>query len=185
MTKNILIVLLLLALSLSACNAATETPVEVEAATPAPSPTPPPLPDAGLATGIGRIVDIDGKPMPNIRVSLAEVVRGVEGRGGAFILDSIHSPYVYVDGQGNFIFSNIKAAEYVLVVGDVELTGIYEIIPQPNGKARIFNLPADVVTDLGEITTIIQPPQLMPTWTPDASGIYPPPGSLPTPYPSP
>ncbi len=183
MTKKILIVLLLLALALSACNAATDAPVDVEAATPAPSATPPPLPQAGLATGIGQIVDVDGKPMASILVSLAEVVRGVEGRGGAFILDSLHSPHAYTDGQGYFVFSNIKAAEYVLVVGDVELTGIYEIIPQPNGKARIFNLPADVVTDLGEITTTIQPPQLMPTWTPDASGIYPPPGPQPTPYP--
>lgn len=180
--KKYLILVLLLALALAGCNQAAETPAE---ATIAPSPTAPPPPEAGMATTIGRIVDVDGNPMPLVIVRLAEVVRGVEGRGGAFILDITRSPGTFTDEQGYFIIPNITAAEYVIVVGDVESTGIYEIIPQPNGKARVFDMPADQVTDVGEIETTIQPPRLLPTQTPDASGVYPPPVPQPTQYPYP
>jgi len=175
--RKLLLFTLITILLLSACNQAT---VQAPLATP----TPPALPDSGLATVIGRIVNPDGASMPRIIVRLAEVVRGVEGRGGAFILDVSTSPSTFTDDDGYFIIPNIKGTEYVIVIGDVEITGIYEIIPQADGKARVFNMPADQVTDVGEITTTINPPQLLPglETTPIAtqSGTYPDPVFLPT-----
>jgi len=168
---------------------------------PLPTPTPPQPPETGLATAIGRIVNVDGEYQPRVIVRFAEVVRGIEGRGGAFILDTSHSPSTFTDDAGYFILPNIKPSEYVIVVGDIEITGIYEIIPQENGKARVFTILVDQVTDLGEITITIQPPQLLPgldpstpssaSSTPDtypppavnpATGVYPAPNTS-TPYP--
>lgn len=182
MSRQSVLLYLVIVLLLAACNGSSPT---VE--TPASTPTPPQPPDAGLATSIGRIVNPDGQAMPRIIVRLAEVVRGVEGRGGAFILDVAHSPSTFTDEAGYFIFPNIKGAEYVIVIGDVEITGVYEIIPQEDGKARVFNMPADQITDVGEITTTINPPQLLPGLnvtpppTPETNnGVYPEPEFLPT-----
>ncbi len=180
MTSTRTLLLIILTLLVTACGSEFT-----------PTPTPPPLPDPGLATAMGRIVNAQGKFQPRVLVRLAEVVHGIEGRGGAFILDTAHSPTIYTDESGYFILPNIKAAEYVIVVGDIEVTGIYEIIPQENGKARVFNMPADQVTDVGDIIITIQPPQLLPSLEPGTTttpGVYPPPVSYPppaepTPYP--
>ena len=167
--------IILLLIALSACGKPT---IPDTGATP----TPPAPPQAGLATVVGRLINQENEVLPGTIVRLAEVVRGVEGRGGAFILDLNSSPAAFTDPQGYFILPNIKAAEYVIVVGDVELTGIYEIIPQADGKARVFTMPADQVTDLGIITTTIQPPQLLPGLTPGAiPGTYPVPEGYPAP----
>ncbi len=180
MSRQLTLILLILTLLLTACNQSSPVVPTVVLATP----TPPAPPNSGFATSIGRIVNETGEGMPRIIVRLAEVVRGVEGRGGAFILDVAHSPSTFTDEAGYFIFSNIKGAEYVIVIGDVEITGVYEIIPQANGKARVFNMPADQVTDVGEITTTIEPPQLLPglelTPSPTHTGTYPEPVFLPT-----
>jgi hypothetical protein len=180
MSRKPILLILIIAFLLAACSESS-TPKQTTAATP----TPPLPPDPGLATVIGRIVNPDGESMPGIIVRLAEVVRGVEGRGGAFILDVAHSPSTFTDDAGFFIIPNILGTEYVIVIGDVEITGIYEIIPQADGKARVFNMPADQITDVGNITTTINPPQLLPglSITPAAtpeSGVYPEPVFLPT-----
>ena len=180
MRRRLILILLILLLLLTACNQTSPTAPTVAVFTP----TPPAPPGAGLATSTGRIVNEAGEGLPRVIVRLAEVVRGVEGRGGAYILDVAHSPSTFTDEAGYFIFANIKGAEYVVVVGDVEITGTYEIIPQADGKARVFNMPADQVTDLGEITTTITPPQLLPglelTPVSTQSGVYPEPVFLPT-----
>jgi hypothetical protein len=180
MSRKPVLLILIIALFLAACSGASPT-----AQIPAATPTPPLPPDPGLATVIGRVVNPDGESMPRIIVRLAEVVRGVEGRGGAFILDVAHSPSTFTDEAGYFIIPNIKGTEYVIVIGDVEITGVYEIIPQEDGKARVFNMPADQITDVGEITTTINPPQLLPglglTPSPTSNGgVYPEPVFLPT-----
>lgn len=181
--KRVLFLIIIVAL-LSACVQPT-----TEAQIPSSTPTPPQPPDPGLATVTGRIINTIGEFQPRVIVRLAEVFRGIEGRGGAFILDVAHSPSTYSDEAGYFILPNIKAAEYVIVIGDVEITGIYEIIPQEDGKARVFTMPADQVTDVGEITITIQPPQLFPGLTPETQpDAYPSPDVYPvpavaTPYP--
>ena len=142
------------------------------------TPTPPPAPDSGMASIVGQVMHQEGYPMVNTIVRLADVARGAEGRGGAFILDVARSPGTFTDQNGYFNIQNVKAGEYVIVVGDVEITGIYEVIPQPDGKARVWNLPADEVTDVGILTVSISVPTPNPTSIP---GVYP----APTAYPNP
>lgn len=188
MTRKHFMILVILVITLTGCNQtsnATQPPVL--------TPTPPNLPEAGMATVIGRLVNQKGEHIPRTIIRLAEVVRGAEGEGGAYILDTTHSPGTATGEAGYFIIQNIKATEYVLVIGDVDLTGIYEIIHEDDGMARIFNMPADQITNLGDIVTIIQPPQYLPgseltPVVPGAADSYPAPITYPapltpTPYP--
>jgi hypothetical protein len=111
-------------------------------------------------------------------VRLADVARGAEGHGGAFILDLARSPGTTTDENGNFNIQNVDAGEYVIVVGDVELTGTYEIIEESNGSAKIWELPADQVTDIGTLTVSMVLPTPIPTGIP---GVYPAPPAYPYP----
>ena len=142
------------------------------------TPTPLPQPESGKASVTGQIMHEEGYAMANTIVRLADVARGAEGRGGAFILDIARSPGTFTDKYGYFNVQNVKAGEYVIVVGDVEITGVYQIISQENGNAKIWTLPADQVTDVGIIKVNIVPPTPIPTSTP---GPYPAPTSYPNP----
>lgn len=171
--KRFLLTLLLLIL-LTACGQGTSTKSSPEVL---PTVTPPPPPEAGKATLIGLVTNkLTGQPLGNTIVRLAEVARGAEGRGGAFILDVGRSPGTITDQTGHFIIANIEAGEYVIVVGDVEITGVYEIIAQADGRARVWMLPADQITDVGELRVSISPPIIPPTVTP---GPYPAPTAYP------
>ncbi len=139
------------------------------------TPTPPPQPESGKATIVGRVMHQQGYPMVNTVVRLADVARGAEGRGGAFVLDLARSPGTFTDQNGYFNIQNVKPGEYVIVVGDVEATGVYEIISEQNGSAKIWTLPVDQVTDIGVLTVNIVLPTPFPTAVP---GQYP----APTPY---
>jgi hypothetical protein len=142
------------------------------------SPTPPPQPETGKATMTGRVMHQDGYPIKNVIVRLAEVARGAEGRGGAFILDLARSPGTVTDQNGFFAIQNIKPGEYVIVIGDVETTSVYQIIKETNGSAKIWSFPADKVTDIGVLTVTITIPTPFPTLPP---GVYPAPTSYPSP----
>jgi hypothetical protein len=120
----------------------------------------------------------EGYPMVNTVVRLADVARGAEGHGGAFILDLARSPGTFTDQYGFFNIQNVDAGEYVIVVGDVEITGVYEIIADENGDAKIWNFPADQITDIGTLTVKVVFPTPFPTGIP---GQYP----APTAYPNP
>jgi hypothetical protein len=140
--------------------------------------TPPPSPQSGTATVIGRVMQIQGYPMADTIVRLADVARGAEGRGGAYILDTAHSPGTWTDKDGFFSFENVKSGEYVIVVGDVEDTGVYEIVNETNGQAKIWTIPVDKVTDVGVLTVSFVNPTPNPTRPPDA---YPGPIAYPNP----
>ena len=131
-----------------------------------------------MATVTGQVMHEQGYPMANTIVRLADVARGVEGRGGAFILDLARSPGTTTDQNGSFNIQNVDAGEYVIVVGDVELTGVYEIIEEPDGTAKVWNLPADQITDIGTLEVSIVPPTPIPTAIP---GEYPAPTAYPYP----
>lgn len=111
-------------------------------------------PEAGKATLKGRALALDGRPLPNIVMRLAEVVRG-EGQEGAFVLDAAQSPGSSTDGQGYFVFSNIPPQEYVVVVGDVE--GAYKIATDDQGMTRVWDAKVNEITDAGEIKVDLQP----------------------------
>jgi hypothetical protein len=142
------------------------------------TPTPLPQPETGKATIVGQVLHKQGYTMGDTVVRLADVARGAEGRGGAYILDIARSPATITDENGYFSIQNVKAGEYVIVVGDVEMTGVYEIIAEANGQARVWNFPADQVTDIGVLTVSIILPTPNPTSLP---GVYPEPSSYPYP----
>ena len=175
MIHKISIFLLIFVIVMVGCNKTTPSAINPEVLL---TSTPPPSPETGMATIIGQVMHQDGHAMNNTIVRLADVARGAEGKGGAYILDVARSPGTITDENGRFIIQNVKAGEYVLVVGDIELTGIYEIIKESNGQAKVWPFPADQVTDVGVLVVNIVPPTPIPTSTP---GPYPEPTAYPAP----
>jgi hypothetical protein len=175
MIHKLSIFLLIFIVVITGCSKATPTSINPEVLS---TTTPPPSPESGMATIIGQVMHQDGYAMSSTIIRLADVARGAEGKGGAYILDIARSPGTITDENGRFIIQNVKAGEYVLVVGDIELTGIYEIIKESDGQAKVWTLPTDQVTDVGVLVVSIVPPTPIPTSTP---GPYP----EPTAYPSP
>jgi hypothetical protein len=160
---------------LSACSKTTPSPINPEVLV---TVTPPALPESGKATIYGQVMHKAGYAMGDTIVRLADVARGAEGRGGAYILDIARSPATATDKNGYFSFQNVKAGEYVIVVGDVESTGVYEIIVEANGQAKVWNFPADQATDIGVLMVSIVLPTPNPTMVP---GTYPGPTNYPNP----
>jgi hypothetical protein len=175
MSRKQISLFLLLLLFLSACNNATSSTINPKVL---PTATPPPSPESGKATVIGQIKHQDGSPFSEVVVRLANVARDAQGKGGAYILDIGHSPSTYSDQDGYFIIDNIDPGEYVVVIGNVEIPQDYEVIQESNGDAKVYNFPAEQVTDIGALTVSFIIPTLVPT---PSSGAYP----EPTAYPSP
>jgi hypothetical protein len=165
----------LLLILMTACSTSNPTSINPEVLV---TVTPPPPPQTGMATITGRVMQTQGYAMADTIVRLADVARGAEGRGGAYILDTAHSPGTRTDKDGFFLFENVKAGEYVIVIGDVEDTGVYEIVKETNGQAKVWNLPVDKVTDVGVLTVSFVNPTPNPT---SAPGVYPGPVSYPNP----
>jgi hypothetical protein len=140
--------------------------------------TPPPPPNSGEASMYGQVVHTQGYPIADTVIRLAEVARGAEGRGGAYILDMANSPATRTDANGNFSIQNITPGEYVIVVGDVESVAKYEIITESNGQAKVWNFPADQLTNIGVLTVSVVFPTPNPTLPP---GAYPAPNTFPYP----
>lgn len=149
MTKNstltgIAICALVLITILGACESPSPT---IEMGSVLPSPTPFPTPETGRATVTGRVISSSGQPVLRVPVWLAEVVR--QGEEGVYVLDSRSSPGAYTDDKGIFAIPNINPGEYVIVIGDPE--GLYEIITEPSGRARVWNIPPDQIVNIGEL----------------------------------
>lgn len=111
-------------------------------------------PEKGMATVIGNVRSKSNNlPYQYTLVRLAEVFR--QGDEGAFVLDQAFSPGARTDDQGHFAFENITPGEYVLVIGDV--MAVYKIISESNGEAKVWNVPEDQITDLGELQVDLSP----------------------------
>jgi len=105
-----------------------------------------PTPEPGLAIVTGQIIDKNyDEPLNNTVVRLAEVFR--EGDEGAYVLNEAFSPGARTDINGIFVFANVDAREYVIVVGNV--TDVYTIIKNDDGTPRIWNAVADEIMDVG------------------------------------
>jgi hypothetical protein len=175
MIRKIFIFFFVLSSFLSACNKSTSPTINPEVLVTA---TPPPQPETGKASITGHIQHTDGYDLTDMIIRLAVVARGAEGHGGAYILDIASSPGTVTDESGQFLIQNINPGEYVIVIGDIESTGIYEIIKESNGAAKVWNFPENQVTDVGDLAVSIILPTPIPPVTP---GAYP----APTAYPSP
>jgi hypothetical protein len=150
MVNRSFLFLLLLALSLLGCQnrnpeVAPNPTASGQAGLPAAIVTTPP---PGRATVIGQVHSTrSGQPLVDFPVRLAEVYRNDDQ--AAFVLDGAFSPGALTDADGRFVFTDIAAHEYVLVIGNPEVDD-YVIISEPNGRARVIDIPADQIFDLGE-----------------------------------
>jgi predicted small lipoprotein YifL len=110
--------------------------------------TPIPLPADQKATVTGYVFSTpDNKAYPKAPVWLAEVYR--QGGNGVYVLDHAFSPGVYADDQGVFVISDVDPKEYVIVVGNPE--GNYVVIPDDTGHARVWNVEAGKILDVGKL----------------------------------
>ena len=97
---------------------------------------------SGMATVSGRVIAED----PEVTVRLVECwYRKV------FVLDMASSPGTYSDEDGYFIFEEVEAVDYVIVIGDM-IRG-FLVIHNENGTARIFTPVKDGVLDVGWLIT--------------------------------
>jgi hypothetical protein len=123
-----------------------ESPLDLPDASPALDTLSPPA--AGKATAYGQAVDaVTKEPLSFISVRLAEVFRRADE--GAFVLDEATSPGTMTDSEGRFALQNVEPNEYVVIVGDVNVS--YGIAATPSGDAQVWDLPAGQLVDLGVI----------------------------------
>jgi hypothetical protein len=118
-----------------------------------------PAPATDKATVTGSVFTTAlNQPYPKAAVWLAEVFR--QGGDGAYVLDHAFSPAVYADDKGVFVIANVDPKEYVIVIGDPE--GLYEVIPDESGRARVWNTEAGKILDVGQLNVSLTPPPTPP-----------------------
>jgi hypothetical protein len=111
-------------------------------------PPTPSQPAADKATVTGRALNEDGTPVAEgTVVRLAETY--YQGSDGAYALDESRSPGANTDAAGYFVFSDIPAREYVLIIGDIYT--VYKVVPKPDGLPQTYNPEPGQILDLGEI----------------------------------
>jgi hypothetical protein len=104
-------------------------------------------PQDNLSTLTGVIFsERTNKPIVEISVQLAEVY--YEGDQGAYVLDTAQSPYTTTDKNGRFVFANIEARDYVLVIGNVEVND-YQIISNEQEGNLVWSARANEILDTG------------------------------------
>lgn len=116
--------------------------------------TPVAQPEDQKGTVTGNVISTTtNKPYPKVPVWLAEVFR--QDGNGAYVLNLASSPAVYADDNGAFVIANVDPKDYVIVVGDPE--GQYVVIPDDSGKARVWNVEAGKILDVGTLDVSLSP----------------------------
>lgn len=138
----------------SACQTPPSQPVSSPLATRVAIPThSSPLPP-GRASLAGQVVSTTtNTPLSKAPVRLAKVYR--EGSEAIFVLDAAFSPGGVTNEEGYFIIEDVEPGEYVLVVGNPE--GLYEIISDSSGQAKVWQLIPDQLTNVGVLHVKIFP----------------------------
>lgn len=96
---------------------------------------------------VGQVISNQtGKPLADTVVRLAKVFWNEDHSEGAYVLEGATSPGDDTDEMGIFVFEDLKPAEYVIVVGDI--MGDYEIISEPDGKAKIYTVEEGAVLQI-------------------------------------
>jgi hypothetical protein len=110
---------------------------------------PVPTPSATLATVTGHVVSRDSHaPIINIPVVLAQVIRNEQQ--GAFVYDTATSPFALTDDNGRFIIADVEPAEFIVVVGNIEVNR-YEIVTDPSGQTLLIDLAPAQLLDLTDL----------------------------------
>lgn len=119
-----------------------------------PSEQEPSIDATSAATGTGaisgRVVSTSGgEPIRDTVIFLAQVYADPNSGEKAFALDLANSPASFTDQEGNFKFTGIAPGEYVISVGD--FYGIKDIVREPNGDARVYQLENNQPIDAGTV----------------------------------
>lgn len=81
-----------------------------------PLPTPTVDPNLGIVTGT---LLVNGKPVYDVSLYLAGVIKDDQGRDSVASLDRANSPRAITDSKGNFTFYNVQAGKYGLILDTV------------------------------------------------------------------
>lgn len=113
-------------------------------------------PAAGKGALAGRLIQFgSNKPLVNQNLSLPAIVcpPGVAEKDKReqciYVIDDAFDPSVLTDGEGHFIFQNITAGEYILLIGN-RVTR-YTILTDELNQPLIWKVEADKVVDLGDL----------------------------------
>ena len=159
------IILLLTAtvvVTLAACGGSTVEPTPTTPESPLSAPVSPLAPDnsvapeAGKATVTGRLIDLaTGAPLQDQNLSLPAVlcapgVAEEDKREQCFyMVDEAFDPSALTDDNGNFVFRDIPAGEYVMLVGSLMTENV--ILKDELNRPVIWEAITDTVVALGDI----------------------------------
>lgn len=171
--------IIVLAAMVAACNgdggtpaAAQPTPAEPAAGaqpaspllapqSPLPVPAVAVTPESGKAAISGRLISLStSEPMVNQNLSLpamlcAPGVAEADKREQCFyMIDEAFDPSALTDGDGRFVFQNIPAGEYVMLVGN--LMTEYTILSDELDRPMIWKADANQVLELGDLLVDLQ-----------------------------
>jgi len=110
----------------------------------------------GRAVVKGRLFSTKtNAPLVNAVVRLAEVyyandAQAAEKSGGVYALDNAFSPSAFTDVDGNFVFTDIEARDYVLIVGDIFGTWALAL-DESQEKPTVWSAIERSVTDIGAV----------------------------------
>jgi hypothetical protein len=95
-------------------------------------------------------------PIGGRAVRLAPVYRETpESADGAYILDEARSPAATTNADGVFVFTDLEATEYVLMITIAE--GQHELVTEPSGKPKVWQADSGKVTNVGEVRVSFTP----------------------------
>lgn len=135
--------LLIMVFLFSACSQSTGSPPV----------TPPAKPQTDKTTIIGRVLDKKtGQPLDNRVLRLGEVKYKVGGGEdeGIYIMDASLSPGTRSDSNGYFIFENIEAREYVILL-EIVVDAFYSVAKGDDNNPLSWHPEAGKVLDLGSV----------------------------------
>lgn len=109
-------------------------------------PVPTPAEDRAVLTG--RLL-VEGKPVFNVYIALAEVVLDEEGQERVVSYDQFNAPKGLTDADGNFVLSGIVPGRYGLIL-DTVISSV--LLNEPdNNNPFLVTAEAGETVDLGEL----------------------------------
>ncbi len=109
----------------------------------------PVAPAAGLGSLSGSVSSASTFWTGETLYVYAATFNGNSADEGFYVLDTSRAPSAELAADGWFQLKDMTPGKYVLVVGPTAEQG--RLVADADGKARIFTVTADEVTDLGEL----------------------------------
>lgn len=120
-------------------------------------------PAADMAAITGRLIDVKtSRPMGNVPVSLPSVIcpPGVADQDKheqcVSAIDEAFDPSVMTNANGEFVFRDIQAGDYVMLVGNPGTT--YIILSDEANRALIWSAKPNQVLNLGDLVVEVKSP---------------------------